>query len=113
MSGVDGKTGRLLKPLPQVHFLNEGTGKYEAVIKEDIAALNWKERNYSLKGLRVFAPSEEEHADVIAELAKVGIPFTRKSERRPTFLEGKKEGDTVDVSVNIEGIIDHPTKRAL
>jgi hypothetical protein len=113
VSGVDGKTGRLLKPLPQVHFLSEKTGKYEAVVKEEIAALKWEERDYSLRGLRVFAPSEEEHAAVIAELAKVGIPFTRKSELRPTFLEGRKDGDTVDIGVNIEGVLDHPTKRAL
>jgi hypothetical protein len=113
VSGVDGRTGRLLKPLPQVLFLNEKTAKYEAVVKEDIASLDWKERDYSLRGMRVVAPSEEEHAAVIAELAQVGIPFTRKSALRPTFLEGKKEGDAADVSVNIEGTIDHPTKRAL
>jgi len=61
IGGVDGRTGRLLKPLPQVHFLNEKTGKREAVPIEDIAGLNWKDRNYSLKGLKILAPSEEEH----------------------------------------------------
>jgi hypothetical protein len=113
IEGVDGTTGRLLKPLPQVHFLNEKTGKREAVLKEGISGLDWKKRNYSLKGLRVFAPSEEEHTAIVSELAKAGIPFTRKSELRPKFLEGRKEGDTVDIGVNIEGVIDHPTKRAL
>jgi hypothetical protein len=113
LEDIDGKTGRLGKPLPQAHLINEDTGKYEAVLKKDIPTLDVKQRHFSTKDMRIFAPSQKEHDAVIAELAKVNIPFKKKAEFKPKFLEGKKDGDTVNIEVNIHGTIDHQTKRAL
>jgi len=113
LEGVDGRTGRLGKPVSQVHFMNEQTGKYEAVLKKDIEKVDCSERHYAQKNIRIFAPSETEHEAVVAELAKIGIAFKKNSESKPKFLEGKKDGDIVDIQVNIAGTIDHPTKRAL
>ena len=108
---IDGTTGKIREPLPQVHFKNEETAKYEVVRGWDLAGLDWKARGYSDKNLKIFASSAEEHDRIVQSLKDVGINFIKHAQIENPF-EGA-QGSDQQFDVQIEGIIDHEIKRAL
>jgi hypothetical protein len=108
---IDGTTGKIREPLPQAHFKNQGTGKYEVIRGWDLANLDWKVRGYSDKDLKLFAPSAEQLDLLVQDLQKIGINFTKHSEIMNPFDGAAKTEQQFDVQ--IEGIIDHEIKRAL
>jgi hypothetical protein len=110
MLWIDGTTGRLREPLPQVHFKNQETGKYEVLKGWELGDLDWKTRGYSDKDLKIFAGNAEEHKLIVQGLKEIGIDFKEHSRIENPF-ERAHENEQFDIQ--IEGIIDHEIKRAL
>lgn len=108
---IDGTTGKIREPLPQVHFKNQDTGKYEVIRGWDLANLDWKARGYSDKDLKLFAPTAEELDLLIQDLQKIGINFKKHSEIGSPFDGAAQTEQQFDVQV--VGTIDHEIKRAL
>lgn len=112
IEGVDGKTGKLLGPIAQAHFLNTQTNKYEAVPIQKIAGLDWRKLQYSDKGIKVFGRNEAQYNEVVQELKKIGINYQAKTWfGPPPFLKRKEE--KTKLPVTLEGTIDKKRKRAL
>jgi hypothetical protein len=107
---IDGQTGKIREPLPQVHFQVGDSGRYVVVKASALEGLDWKAAGYSDKSLKVLAPNPEEHQRVLKMLKDIGIDFKEKS-RLPNPFEGK--GPDSQFEVQIEGTIDHTVKRAL
>ena len=108
---IDGTTGKIREPLPQVHFKNEETGKYEVIRGWELGGLDWKARGYSDKNLKVFCRDAGEHDLLVQALKEIGIDF-KKHARIQNPFDGAQETDQ-QFDVQIEGIIDHEIKRAL
>ncbi|MFL6388387.1 MAG: HNH endonuclease [Terriglobales bacterium] len=103
---IDGTTGQIGAPLPQVHFKRDGTGNYEVIKGWDLANLDWKGRGYSDKNLKLFAADAEEHELLVQALKEIGIDFKNHS---PIESPGANQ----ELELKVEGIIDHEIKRAL
>jgi hypothetical protein len=109
---IDGKTGTVLPPPPQVLIKKVEDQKYESVLRPDFQQFDWKNRGYLDKErklkLRIIAPSRKEHDDIIEELKVIGIIFKKESEINFEPLMNHDE-----LLLNISGVIDHFVKRAL
>jgi hypothetical protein len=108
---IDGTTGKIREPLPQVHFKNQDTGKYEVIRGWDLANLDWKARGYSDRNLKVFSASSAEHHLLVKALKEIDIDF-KEHDRIENPFEGA-QGTGQEFDVQIEGMIDHEIKRAL
>ena len=106
---VDGTTGMISGPIPQVQFKNE-TGEYEPILDYELEKLDWKSKKYSDKDIKIFAISEENHQELIDKLGKIGINYKIKSTLKPDFIEKYQDKK---ISVNIQGSTDHKMKRAI
>jgi hypothetical protein len=111
--GIDGTTGKLGGPVPQAHFLNTNTKKYEIIPLKSLPSLEWKSLGYSDKGMKVFAPSKEKYDEVVLELNKLGITYKEKEWFESPPFVAKGENAHITLPVTVEGIIDKPRKRAL
>lgn len=115
-SGVDSSTGKLLPPKGQFQIKNIKTGEFDVFFLEEIKDMKLDDELYGKAGTRttkIFAFSEDEHDEVLEEVKKIIPTYTIKEKFRPPFMEGKKDGDTVELPIWIEGTIDNPVKRAL
>ena len=81
---IDGTTGELMEPKAQFQIVNQKTGVTETYFKHQLAGLHLLEDIYGKPGsdrvkgswiCRIFAPSKEEHEEVIAILRSNGITF--------------------------------------
>lgn len=106
---IDGQTGKIREPLPQVLFQIGATGKYEVVREHELASLDWRTRGFSDKGLKVLAPSAETLQTLLQLLKAIGINFVEKSRLRNPFDHA--QGADKQFEVQIEGVIDHTIKR--
>ena len=117
---VDGTTGQLMAPAAQFLVHNFSSGEDEAYLLHQIADLTLPEADYGRPGTdgqpgtwrcKVFASSEQEHAEMIMALNAAGIAF----QAGPAFkVPGNAEGDRpTSFLVEIEAEIDKPHKRAL
>jgi len=106
---IDGQTGKIREPLPQVLFQIGASGKYEVVRGHELASLDWRARGFSDKGLKVLAPSAEELQKLLDLLKAIGINFVEKSRLKNPF--DHTQGPDKQIEVQIEGIIDHTIKR--
>lgn len=115
LGGVDSTTGQVLPPPPQFHILNKLTGKFDKFLKQEIKNINLDDETYGPKGTREtrIYGHESEHDGVKEELKKIGIDYKERERFQPKFLEGKKEGDKIEIPISIEGTIDSVIKRAL
>lgn len=108
---IDGQTGKVREPLPQVHFQLGETGKYEVIRAHELPQLAWKERGYSDKALKVLAPTHDEYERILDDLKNIGINYQVKSSLKNPFESA--DGSQSQFEVQIEGTIDHSIKRAL
>lgn len=106
---VDGRTGQVMPPLPQVHFKNSN-GEYIPILEFELENLDWRSKGYIDKDIKIFASSKEKHDELIDKLKKIGINYKLKSTSKPNFIENYKDKK---MPVNIQGTIDHTIKRAL
>jgi hypothetical protein len=118
---VDGKTGKLMKPLAQFHAFNFKTGKTEVYFKEQIPGLVLPEDVYGKPGkngakgtwkVKTMAASKEEHDELVEKLRAAGIDY-QAGERFPLPAADAPEGVEPDFPVEITGVVDTEHKRAL
>ncbi len=114
--GVDSSTGKLLPPKGQFQIKNLKTNEFDVFFLGEIKDVKLDDETYGKTNTRetkIFAFSEEEH-DAVLEEVKIIIPTYKIKEKfYPPFMEGKKDGDTVELPIWIKGTIDNPIKRAL
>jgi hypothetical protein len=116
VEGIDGTSGKTLGPVAQFHVLNVTTGRYAKFSKDQIRDLKLPEDVYGKpteRKYRVFAPSREEHDAVVEELRKAGMTYRERERFRPALIRNLEAGETVELPLLIEGIIDDVRKRAL
>lgn len=106
---IDGTTGMVSGPIPQVQFRNE-VGEYEPVLYYELENFDWKSKKYSDKNIKILATSEENHQELVDKLEKIGIKYKLISKFGADFIEKYQDKK---ILLNIQGIIDHKIKRAL
>lgn len=114
--GVDGITGKLLKPKGQFQIRNKKTNGFDVFFTDQIKDMKLDDETYGAKGTRetkIFASSEAEHQIVIDELKKIGIDYKIREKFSPPFIQDKKDDEMIQLPILVEGTIDHPVKRAL
>lgn len=118
---VDGTTGRLMRPRPQLHAFNFDTGKVDVYFVEQIAGLVLPEASYGKPGkdgakgtwrVHVLAASKEEHDEFVLALRAAGIPFQAGEGSHLPLVESSA-AEELTLPVYVEGIVDVPHKRAL
>ena len=81
---IDGTSGDLMKVKAQFQILNKRTGLWEYYFKNQLTGLELPENVYGKPGefdvkgtwrCKIFAPSKDEHDEIIAVLKANGIPF--------------------------------------
>lgn len=106
---IDGKTSQIKSVLPQVHFKKQ-SGEYTIFLKDELDNLNWKESGLLDKELKIYAPSETIHNELIEKLKKIGINYKEKKSFGADFI--KRYVDQ-KMPINISCTVDHVMKRAL
>jgi hypothetical protein len=118
---VDGKTGKLMKPLAQFHAFNFKTGKTEVYFKEQIPGLALPEDVYGKPGkdgvkgtwkVQTMAASKQEHDELVEVLRAAGIDY-QAGEGFSLPAAEAPEGSEPDFPVEITGVVDTEHKRAL
>lgn len=108
---IDGTTGRMAAPLGQVHFFNDATGEFRAVLKDDLEEFDWRGGGYSDRNLKLFCRDADEHSEIVRLLRQIGIDFKAHSPiDDPSAAHADSDGTML---LEIEGTIDHTIKRAL
>lgn len=107
---IDGKTGKITPPLPQVHFKRTDGQGTEIFLLEELTDLDWRTRGLSDKGIVIMSGAEADRARLIEALEKIGIKFRETSQlAKPVPVDA----ETQSILVNITGTVDTLRKRAL
>jgi hypothetical protein len=118
---VDGTTNALFLTA-QFQAFNFCTGKFDIFFPRKISGLILPEEIYGKPGkngnkgtwnVRIFAPSKEEHDNIVDELHKNGIDFQPGEPFPPPFQRQPVDPEKITVPVVIEGEVDDIHKRAL
>jgi len=119
LDGYDPLTGKSLPVASQFWIKNIKKNEWERYRINQIKNIKITNEVYGStapgnREMRIIAPSEEDHDNVIAELKKYNIPYRKKELlSSPPFLKNDDHEGNVDVRVIIQGTIDKTKKRAL
>lgn len=118
IEGYDPQTGKLLPLVSQFWIYNIKTNEWERYRREEIKNIKLEDDLYGVatpgsRKMRVIAPSQEEHDNVIAELKKYNIPYREKEKLGGLpFLKNVDSEGKIEVRGTVKGTVDKIKKRA-